>query len=440
MATSIRNKIVGDGVYTLALRLINMALAAVVGVITARALGPAGRGIYALPMVDAALVTASFTGLSIATSYFLLRENAGCGVFRAAFSTAAVFVGAGAAMTVVIAAFTHHLWVSVPAMLSLPGAAALVLAYGYAVGTHRVRINTSLSVLNTLLLFAFMATAITVLGHRPGAAILAWVSGSDLLGAGVIVWMLLDARKRFPEAPEKHVGFLRYLSYAARVGSVSLVSLLNYRADVYVVAILTSPAMLGIYTLAVTAAETLLLATQVTSQVTLPHLGSMEMRAAQHFTARCVRHNVIVAAACCGLLALAAPFVVRLLYGPEFMPMVPALRVLLVGVFALSLGSPMSNFFTLRLGKPEIPLVLAGVSAVICIATSIVLVPRIGLVGAALGTTAAYVIGQSAAVVYFSRLSGIAITGILIPRLSDMEAYVQIVAGFAHRLRRHAGP
>ncbi|MBV8117431.1 MAG: polysaccharide biosynthesis C-terminal domain-containing protein [Candidatus Eremiobacteraeota bacterium] len=299
-----------------------------------------------------------------------------------------------------------------------------------------MRINTSLALLNTFVLFAFMLTLLTVMGHRPAGAIVAWVAGTNILGAAIIVWMLVDARGRFADSEPVPISFRNYISYAMRVGSVSLVSLLNYRADVYVVAVFTPPAMLGMYTLAVTAAETLLAATQVTAVVTMPHVGSMDRDAAAQLTARCVRHNVIVAAVCCGLLALVAPSVVHLLYGAAFLPMVPALRILLVGVFALSLGSPMSNFFTIRLGKPEVPLVLASASAAICIATSIVLVPRIGLVGAAFGSTLAYVLGQGAAIVYFSMISGISAGRVLVPRVSDIETYGAILSGFARRLRR----
>lgn len=437
---TLRNKVVGDGIYTFVFRLVNMVIAAMLGIVTARALGPGGRGIYAMPMVDAALVTAGYSGLSTATSFFMLREGAGRGVFRAAFYTAALFVAVGAAITVVIALLAHHSWASLPAMLSLPGAAALVLVYGYAVGTHRVRINTSLALMNTIVLLAFMLGAFYVLGRQPDAAIAAWVAGTDLLGLGVVAWMLFDARDRFSAAPNLPISFRAYCSYALRVGTVSLVSLLNYRADVYIVAIFTTPAMLGMYTLAVAAAETLLTATQVTAVVTMPHVGSMERKAAEQLTARCVRHNVIVAAACCGLLALVAPVVVRVLYGAAFLPMVAALRILLVGVFALSLGSPMSNFFTLRLGKPEVPLLLAGISAAICIGTSVALVPRIGLVGAALGSTLAYVLGQAAAIAYFSSISGISARRVLVPRLSDIATYGAIIVGVARKLRPHGGP
>ena len=433
MTLSLRNRFVADGVYTFGIRIVNMMIAAGLGILTARALGPNGRGIYALPMIDAAFVTATYAGISSATSYFLLRKEAGRAVLPAAFLTSAGFVVLGAVAALLIAAATGHAWSGIPAMLALPGPAALMLAYGYAVGTHRVRINTTLALFNTCLLLVVMVSAFFIAGRNPSSAILAWVVATDLLGAAVVVWILVDARTRL--APGT-ISTREFAAYSARTGLVSLVSLLNYRADVYVVAILTDTATLGLYTLAVTAAETLLTATQVTSTVTSPMVGSLDTSAAADLTARAVRHNVVVALACCAGLAVLAPIVVHLLYGAAFVPMVPALRVLLIGVFALSLGSPMASFFTLHLGKPEVPLVLGASSAVICVGVSIWLVPKMGLTGAALGSTVAYVLSQAAAIGYFCVISGIRPGVMLLPRRSDFVSYGEIAMGFARRLRR----
>lgn len=414
------------------MRIVNMAFAAGLGILTARVLGPHGRGIFALPMIDAAFVTATFAGISSATSYFILRKKAGRAVLRPATLTAIGFVLVGALAAAIVAYATGHPWSAIPAMLSLPGPAALMFAYGYAIGTHRVRINTSLALANTCLLLICIAAAFLIAGGNPSSAIFGWVLSVDLLGAGIVAWVIVDAKRLEP-------GTMRsrdFAFYAMRTGLVSLVSLLNYRADVYVVAILTDPATLGLYTLAVTAAETLLTATQVTSMVTSPHVGSLNTAAAAELTARSVRHNVIVAFFCCAALAVLAPFIVHVLYGSAFLPMVPALRILLIGTFALSLGSPMANFFTLHLGKPEVALILGSGSAALCIVVSVWLVPKLGLSGAAAGSTIAYVLSQGAAIAYFNGISGIKASTVLVPRGSDFVAYAEIVTSYARRLRR----
>ncbi len=430
MSAPLRDRLVADGAYTFAVRIANMLLAASVGILTARMLGPAGRGIYALPMIDAAFVTAAFAGLTSATSHFLLARAAGAAIVRAVSGAATIFLVLGAVAAVAIARVTGHPDSALAAVLALPGSAALLTAYGYAVGTERVRLNALFALASSALLLLALAAGFLLASRAPSTAIAAWVIAGDLLGALLWLWMLRDARR----LPPGRVDTRAFVGYAARTGAVSMVSLLNYRADVYIVAALLSPAMLGLYTLAVTAAEMTLAATQVTAIVASPHIGKLDVAASARLTAQTVRHNVIIAACSCIALALIAPIAVRVLYGEAFAAMVPALRVLLVGVFALSLGSPMSSFFTLRLGRPEVSLTIASLSAALCIGVSLALVPRLGLPGAAIGSTSGYLVAQAAAIVYFSRTSGLAMRCVM-PTRADLRVYADAARAIVRRAR-----
>lgn len=429
MRSTLGKQLVGDAVFTFAARMGNMVLAAVLGILTARVLGPHGRGIYAMPMVDAAFVSASFAGITSALSYYLLRLDAGRGAIRATLLAAGVFLGVGAVATTLIAYFAHATWSALPAVLSLPGPMGIAIASGYALGIKRVRATTSQAVLVTIVSIIVMALAFGLLGGNPHAAIVAWVLSTDLVGMALLVWVLRDARRLNTSV----VPLRPYLWYSVRSGSVSLVSLLNYRADIYVVALMGTPAMLGMYTVAVTAAETLLRVTQVTQIVVSPHVASINEDAAVDLVTRSVRHNVIIAGVSSAGLALVAPLAVFVLYGASFEPMVPALRILLVGVFALSLGSPMSAYFSLRRGKPEVSFSLASLSAGICIALAVALVPRIGLNGAALASTVAYCIAQIGALAYFAQTTRTRMSALLLPRRTDLEAYARALSSLAHR-------
>jgi O-antigen/teichoic acid export membrane protein len=133
---------------------------------------------------------------------------------------------------------------------------------------------------------------------------------------------------------------------------------------------------------------------------------------------------LLIALVVCGLLLVFAAPIVRLLYGAAFLPMVGALQILLVGVLAMSLGSPMATFFTLKLGKPEVPMWLAGASALLCITVSIALVPMIGIYGAAIGSSLAYACGQIAATWWFCRTTKISIREVLVPTQGDFATYL----------------
>jgi O-antigen/teichoic acid export membrane protein len=421
---TLRRRLLTDGLHVFALRILTMLFAAALGVLTARVLGAHGRGLYVTPMVFAGFVTAAFGGLSTGASYFLLRRAAGRGIVLASLVTATLFIVTGAVAAVVLAAVGHAMWAVPAAIISLPGAAAVMIVTGYVTGTHRVRSGALLAGEGTVLALVVMLVIFFGFGQRSvTGAIAGWLIATNLIGIAAIVWMALDARR----LPAGHVSARAFTAYALRSGLVGLVTLLNYRSDVFLVAVFGTPAMLGMYTLAVSAAETLLAATQITAVVTAPHVGSLEEGAAASLAARAVRHNVLVAGVLCAVLALVAPFAVHLLYGSAFMPVVPAMRVLLIGVFALSLGSPMATYFTIRLGRPEVPLVLVSLSALICIVGSILLIPRLGLVGAALASTVAYVAGQSAAIIWFASVARIDIRAMLVPRGSDLRTYLEVV-------------
>jgi O-antigen/teichoic acid export membrane protein len=185
---------------------------------------------------------------------------------------------------------------------------------------------------------------------------------------------------------------------------------------------------------AVSAAESLLVPTQATALVASPHIGSLDRPTAARITARCVRNNLLLACILCAVIFILAPFLIELLYGAAFLPLVPALRILLVGVVALSLGSPVSSYYTLKLGKPEIPLVLAGSSAALCIALAVVLAPHLGIAGAAIASTVAYLVGQGLGIGYFAVKARVPIRDVLLPTADDFRTY----SGFVRRMYRDA--
>ncbi len=410
-----------DGLYTLTLRLLNIACAAALGILTARLLGPAGKGIYTLPMVQAGLVIAAYAGLGSTTSYFMLHRKPGLGTLRTAFTAGAVFIAAGAIVVALVAVLGNQRWAALPAILSLPSAAIVNIATGYAVGIKRVRYSTTVAALTTALTLAIMAIGFLTIGRTAGIAIAAWLLANAAIAIAALIVMIAHAR-RFHDSDA--VGLAEFMRFSLKISATSLVSMLNYRADLYVVAIMTSPAALGMYSVAVSAAEMLLVPTQVAALVTAPHIASLDRSGAAHLAARTTRLNLMIALAVCGLLFLVAPGVITLLYGAAFTPVVGALRVLLVGVVAMSIGSSLSNYFTLRLGKPEISFVMAGSAATLCIVSSVLLVPHFGLIGAATASTVAYFIGQSLAVAYFSMTTTLPVRELLVPTMADLGLYL----------------
>jgi O-antigen/teichoic acid export membrane protein len=431
------NRVMYDGLYTFVVRILNMVFAAALGILTARLLGPSGKGAYTLPLVEALLVTTAFGGLNSAISYFLLNRRTGRAILTPAFAAACIYVVAGALALVPISLLSHHESTLLPALLVLPSSAALSIATGYAVGTKRVRYYTSINVSVTVLTLVLMCIGLFLIARQPTIAIAAWLIANFIVAVVCVAVVLWDARKLDGDETVRLGEFLRF---SVKVGMVNTVSLLNYRADLYVVAMMTPTAALGMYSVAISAAESLQVPTQVATLVTSPHIGSLDPEAAARLAARCVRNNLLVAGVVCGLLFVLAPFVVHLLYGRAFMPVVPSLRILLLGVLALSLGSPMSAFFTLKRGRPGVPLRLAGLSAVICITLAVLLVPSMSLPGAALASTVAYVAGAVGGIWWFMHDTRLSLATMLVPTRSDLGQYWDFVLRVLRDGRRMLRP
>jgi len=418
-----------DGLYTFVVRLLNMLCAAALGILTARLLGPAGKGAYTLPLVEAALVTTAFGGLNTSLSYFLLNRRPGPAILIPAFTVAGLYVLAGAVALVPIALLSHHSSTLLPALLALPSSAALSLAGGYAIGTKRVRYSTSITMSVTVLTLILMCVGLFLIARLPIVAIAAWLVANFIIGGVCVAALMWDSRRL--EGHEA-VSTREFLKFSVKVGLVNTVSLLNYRADLYVVALVTTTAELGMYSVAISAAESLQVPTQVATQVTSPHIGSLDLEAAARLAARCVRNNLLVAGLVCGVLFALAPFIVKLLYGSAFTPVVPALRILLLGVLFLSLGSPMAVYFTLKLGHPDVPLRLAGLSAVICIVMAVLLVPHWSLVGAALASTCAYVVGAVGGIWWFTYATKLPVRSMVVPTRTDLVQYRDFLIRIIH--------
>ncbi|MDQ6826829.1 MAG: polysaccharide biosynthesis C-terminal domain-containing protein [Candidatus Eremiobacteraeota bacterium] len=398
---------------------------------TARILGPEGRGIYALPTIDAGLVSALFTGLTSSVSYFMLNKKVGRGAFAPAFLTAGIFVAMGSVGIVILATLANQRWAIAPAIASLPFIALMNISVGILTGVKMVRYNGVVGLLSTVGTFTLMIVGFSFFSRTPTIAIAAWLINLAVLAGCVITVALYNSR----HLPLVALPFREYFRFAAKLGAVNLLTLLNYRIDVYIVAMLTSPATLGIYTLAVAAAESLQTVAQVATIITAPHIASLDRKAALALTSRCVRNNTAIAALLCVIVAFAAPFLIQAVYGTRFMAMIPSLRVLLIGVVGLSGASPLSSFFTLKVGRPEISMVMASISAAICLVVTILLLPRIGILGAAIGTAASYVFAQTASIWFFCRNTGVSYGTVLFITHDDLAFYRDVVLGGVRHVR-----
>ncbi|MGH7329043.1 MAG: polysaccharide biosynthesis C-terminal domain-containing protein, partial [Polyangiaceae bacterium] len=340
----------------------------------------------------------------------------GRGGVRAAVLSAVPLVAGGAIVASVLGMVLHALWAVPYAIAVLPFMAMATIASGYSYGLGNVRLPNAINLWSTIMTIAFIGSGLLLESRDASVAIVMWLAANVVLGVACMAGVLVHARK----LKQDSVSTRKFLHYTLRLSGMYVARVLNYRIDMYVVAFLTSVTALGLYGVAVSGAEALLTFTEVAAVVTIPRIGALPRQEAAAFTARCLRYNLLLASIAAAALAIVAPFAVVLVYGRAFAPAISSLQVLCIGVVALSMIGVITNYYTLNTGRPMVALLMQLGSMAICVALSFLLVPVVGIVGAAIATSVSYVVSVTAILVWFSRQEKIALSAILLPQRDDI--------------------
>jgi O-antigen/teichoic acid export membrane protein len=392
-----------------------VGVAVATSVMIARTLGPDGNGNYAIAvLLPTLLMVFTNLGVSPANAYFIASGRVSFDVaLRTSFRLWIGLSAVGMAVAFAIILFGARLFPGVPAQWL---ALALLAFPAALLGAFLVSLLHGLAdfpryYAGVLAAPAFILVFVTlfVLIFRWGAlgAIMGFVAG-QLAGAGTVL-LLLQTHRRKPEevtAGESwSVYARRCLDFGWRAHLSNVLTFLNYRADLFLVNLLMSPAAAGIYLVAVQIAERLWITSSSASEVILPRLARSYARDSQTTTLTPIVARWVFAASVLGaaVLAAAGHLLILLLFGEKYLSAEVALLWLLPGVAAASLRRIVASDVAAR-GKPELNLVTAAVVVAVNIVLNILLIPIQGIAGAALASTVANTVGAVMQVVIYARL------------------------------------
>jgi O-antigen/teichoic acid export membrane protein len=195
---------------------------------------------------------------------------------------------------------------------------------------------------------------------------------------------------------------------------------LNYRVDEIIIAMLLPPEQLGFYVIAVGLVEQLWILPGAVANALLPHLtNSRDHHLA--LPATIARHVMVWVGVVCLLVFVLADVVVRVLYSSAFAPAVAPLRWLLPGIFTLSIGKVLVAELLAR-EKPRYAVWATGIATLVNIVGNLLLVPRMGISGAALASSISYSLLTLILTWYYLRETSVPWTA-LAPCRSDLLVY-----------------
>jgi stage V sporulation protein B len=425
-------------------RLGSVAAGFLTSLIAARLIGPGGIGLVGAA-ITIATIGALFAsgGLNIASVYYLgRRPEQRTAIVGQVFALGLVAALLGA-LGVLIASWMLRDTTLGDAPLGLllvtaalaAGLLQFELGGGVLLGLHRriqyigaqaIEALASLA-LTALILLVVSRTATgflvaAALGYWAGA-LAAWVSGIRHVGA----FRISFSRQFGSEA----------LAIGLRGQVGNLLQFLNLRFDLLLVPALVNLPAAGIYFVAVRVSEAVTQVSNSAAAFLFPQVAAQREAGATNTTEAAIRLTLVVVVAGGLLLAIFAGPVLSV-FGETFPSGAGALRILLVAMLPLSAARLLAADLKGR-GRPGIVSLGALLAVVTSVAADLVLIPPLGIEGAALASVIAYTVSAGALLLAYLNITS-ASPAALVPRVADLRNLITVSASALAAIARARDP
>lgn len=397
----------------------------VTSLLGARALGPAGRGdllVIALwPLVIAMLAA---LGLPNAYRYWMAKEPERCSRL---FSNSIIYTVIVSAISIALAdaIIPHLVGERSPQVMTLvriyqmniPAALFLNLMRGLLEGTKRFG-------------WAGMARLLSFIVQGVGFAGLWWVGNltvstatytlicaqtASTLLATFAVW-----RQLRPRWQPSWVEFKTSMHYGLRDYPGTIADFTTLRLDQLMLGGVASSAAIGLYVVGVRLSEVTTYASGALAGALLPEVaGSRGGEQAEFLLSRTLRLTVYTNVLVLIPLWLAAPLILRVLFGANFVPATGAFRWLLVAAVIWSASTIVISGLQ-GFGYPGLSTIARFLSAAVTVPALLILIPRMGIEGAAIASLIGYSVMLIVALVALVRRRQLGFWRYLRPQRQDI--------------------
>ena len=398
-------------------------------VLIARVLGPEGYGIFQFALTASSIIAilADF-GFNIANNYLASRYPH---VRAELLGNTLIFVGtvgiiAALLSAIAISAFrelsfrelpkTYLLWIPLSSLIQAVQISLIGLVYGASRFKEKV-IGTSLHYglfLVTVVLLALSGTlAINNL-------MLLWIIGLSTSSLYWITVLLKGGKPQWDKATLK-----KQLSYGLSSYMYNAAHILNFRLDMFFVAHFLKAEHVGWYSLATTITEGFLYLPKALSNVVLTETATQLKNGIKPNHPLIYKTSVLIIGTAIMITAILTPFVLPIVFSDSFIPAIAPLLLLLPGTFAMALGI-IAAYHLFGIGKAFQPSLAALITTVITVVLDLLLIPWLGIPGAALASTFAYTAFLIICLYFVLMEVDIGVKALLIPTKQDLKILLTI--------------
>ena len=395
-------------VETLLFRGLSTPIAMVLVVLQSRFLHPEGRGAFVLAVLSVTIFSRLLGQLGVAVTNRRQEHPDLRGLVLRAFAIAVVAGAVGTALIAIWGSLTAGLGFRLGALAAcslVPNVIWQTIS-GVLLGLGRIRLWNVIQLLSPVLTLVGMIAFVVVGNLGVGGAIGAWV-GANVLTA---LFALTATRDLWlpPDVVRIDDPLSRGIARIALVmGAVQVVNLVSYRAELLILGHYKGAAGVGVYSIAMQSVESIwLIAGAMATSVTADAMRDDDSKAAR-LIAKTAGKGLVYTALAAAPVAVAAPFVIPLVFGDAFKKAALPLALLMPGAVIYAPVSILVVYLSVRRGRPGLSLAVSVVAMIVTAAFAIVLVPRLGGSGAAIASSAGYAGGAVLSWLFFARLARI---------------------------------
>jgi O-antigen/teichoic acid export membrane protein len=420
---------------------VNIFLGLVVSSLTARILGPRGRGIFVLALLLPNLISLlSDLGMTSSVVYFVAQERYRLSVLAGNSIVIGIVLGALGILAgaIVLAVSGHQLFAGVPstyvlvALLALPALDVGPFLQHLFAGQQRFVAFNTVGVASTAITAVPVLIALLVLRTGPFGLIVGQTLGVTAFVVALSFWLRRDlgALELRPCWPYWREG----LTYGGKAHVGNVFGFVNLRADTWLIGIILNPAAVGVYSVGVAVMERLWLLPTAVGQVLFPRIAA-DPEGGGDVTPLLLRAVLTVTGAGAIVLVGLAPLIVRVLFSARYLGVVSSMRFLAIGVVALA-GSDLLLHDLSGRGRPEIGGYIGALGGVTNIILNVVWLPRYGITGAGMASAVSYGVTFLGCIGFYCKVSGSSVRRLLVPRLSDVKLYQHAIVRLLRGSRR----
>lgn len=373
-------------VKTMFVSILILLLNMVTGVLTARYLGPTGRGEQTAMVNWSQFLAFSMSfGIPSALIYNAKKNPQDAGVLYRMALMIALFFGT-AAMIIGIVVLPYWLKSFSPevvrfaqwSMILCP----LIVVSQINNATFQFRGDykrfNALRYIIPLLTLVIIGVLIATKTISPFTTAVAYLAPSVPL----FIWMTISLLRTYKvKMRNTYQQFKKLITYGLGSYGNDLLGQFSYYIDQIIIAGLLRPADLGLYAVAVSLSRMVNFFSTSITVVLFPKASELSKDEAISLTFKAFRISTTFTLLGSLVLMLLAPFVIPLLYGKDFNTALTVFRLLLLEV-TISGGTLILAQAFMALGKPKFVSILQGVGLMLVIPLLFLLVPKFGLFGA----------------------------------------------------------